>query len=220
MLTHHPVFVVLVAAVLAPLLPELAVGRRVPVVVLDLLLGSVVGRHVLAWFVYNDFVSAMQAIGMAAVLFMCGMEIDFTRIGRSAAGLALGGWLLSLLLALLAVLVLHVLPGVHAPIMTAIALPTTSLGALVPVLRDGGHLETPLGTMVLAAGTVGEVGPIIAVSLALSDRFSTWQEFAFLLVFLLIVGIAAAVGMGARPPRLIAMLGRTMESSSQLPVRL
>jgi len=70
-------------------------------------------------------------------------------------------------LAFAAVALPHLIPGVDAPLMVTIALTTTSLGALIPILRDGGQLETPFGRMLLAAGTVGEVAPIVAVSLAL-----------------------------------------------------
>jgi Kef-type K+ transport system membrane component KefB len=118
------------------------------------------------------------------------------------------------------VALLHAIPGVHAPMMVIVALTTTGLGTLLPMLRDGALLERPFGRMLLAAGTLGEVGPIVAVSLALSDRYSTWQEFLFLLVFLGLVALAVAVGVGLRPPRAIALLRRTMNASTQLPVRL
>lgn len=72
----------------------------------------------------------------------------------------------------------------------------------------------------LAAGTLGEVGPIVAMSLLLSQRYSTWQEVGFLLVFLAIIGMAIVVGIGARPSKVVDLLSRTMHSSSQLPVRL
>jgi len=109
---------------------------------------------------------------------------------------------------------------VRAPMMVTIALTTTGLGTLMPMLRDGGQLASPSGRVLLAAGTVGEVGPIVAVSLALSDRYSTWQEFVFLAGFTGLVIAAAAAGLRTRPPRLVALLGRTLHSSTQLPVRL
>jgi Kef-type K+ transport system membrane component KefB len=219
-LSDHPVFVIVGAAVIAPLLAELPVGRRIPIVVLEVLLGIVVGPYVLGLIRLDAFLSVMSTIGIAALLFMAGMEIDFGAIQGRPLSLALGGWVISLAIAFLAVGGLHVIPGVQAPLMTTIALTTTGLGTLLPVLRDGARLETPFGSMVLATGTLGEVGPIVAVSLALSTRYSTWQEFAFLLAFLGLVAVAAAVGMGARHPRLLSLLSRTMHASSQLPVRL
>ena len=71
----------------------------------------------------------------------------------------------------------------------------------------------------MAVGTIGEIAPILAIALTLSSRYSTWQEFALLLVFLAMVGMAAAVGAGVRPPWVLALLERTMHASSQMPVR-
>ncbi len=220
MLDNHPMLVVLAAAVAAPLFAEMSVGRRVPIVVLEVLLGILVGPHVLGLIHGDAFLSVMKVVGTAAVLFMAGMEIDFGQIRGRPLSLALGGWVASVGLAFLTVALLHVIPGVHAPMMVTIALTTTGLGTLLPILRDGGQLETPFGRLLLAAGTVGEVGPIVAVSLALSDRYSSWQEFGFLLAFLALVVLATAVGLGARPPKLLALLNRTMHASTQLPVRL
>ena len=90
----------------------------------------------------------------------------------------------------------------------------------MPIFRDGGQLDTAFGRLFVAAGTFGEVGPIVAMSLLLSSQYSTWQEIGFLLAFLAIVGVAIAVGMGARPPALLEFLSRQMHASSQLPVRI
>ncbi len=219
-LAEHPVLVVMIAAAAAPLLAELPSRVRLPVVVLEVVLGVLLGPHVLGWLVPAPFVQMMFSVGMAAVLFMAGLEIDFARIRGRPLALALTGWLLSLAIGLVAVAVLHVVPGVHAPLMVTLALATTGLGVLLPLLRDGGQLDTPYGRMLLAAGTVGEVGPILLVSLLLSQRYGTTQAFGYLVVFLVLIALAALVGMAARPPRLLALLERTLHSSTQLPVRL
>jgi Kef-type K+ transport system membrane component KefB len=114
----------------------------------------------------------------------------------------------------------HLIPQVQAPMMVSLALCTTGLGVLVPVFRACRQLETTFGRLFMAAGTLDEIGPIVAMSLLLSQRYSSWQEIGLLLAFLAIVGTTFAVGMGARPPKLLALLGRLMHSSTQLPVRL
>ena len=220
MLSQHPIFVIFVVAVAAPLLAQTRLGSRVPVVVIEVLLGVIIGPHVLQLIENDTFLATMRSVGMVAVMFMAGMEIDFNRIKGNPLSLAVRGWFSSVVLAGLVVAVLHVIPDVQAPMMVVIALTTTGLGTLLPILRDSGQLEAPFGRMLLAAGTLGEVGPIVAVSLALSSRYSSWQEFLFLLVFLGLVGLAAAIGVGARPPKVIALLSRTMHASTQLPVRL
>lgn len=217
---NHPVFWVMLAAVVAPLLAHIPLGIRLPVVVIEVLLGVAIGPHGLGFLHFEGFLANMFAFAMAMTLFMAGMELDFEQIRGRPLTLALGGWTISLLLGFAAVSLLHLVPGVHAPMMVTLALCTTGLGILIPVFRDSGHLETPFGQLILAAGTLGEVGPIVAMSLLLSRQYSTWQEFGFLLVFLSIIGMAVAVGVGVRTPKVLAFLSRQMHASTQLPVRI
>jgi len=220
MLVGHPIFWILVAAVLAPLLAEIPLGFRVPVVVLEVVLGIVIGPHVLGLVHFEGFVVTMHTVGMAATLFMAGMELDFSEIKGRPLSLATGGWTVSALLGVAIVGLLHVIPQVQAPLMVTLALCTTGLGVLVPVFRDGGQLGTAFGRLFMAAGTLGEIGPIVGMSLLLSTRYSTWQEIGFLFALLAIVGMAVVVGVRARPPKLLALLGRQMHASTQLPVRI
>lgn len=220
MLTDHPALIVLAVAVAAPLLAEIPIGVRVPVVVLEVLLGMFIGPHVLGWLDASSFLTWMQNAGTAALLFMAGMEIDFAKIRGRPLSLGILGWAIAAGLAFVAVALLHVVPGVHAPLMVTIALTTTSLGVILSSLRDSGQMDAPFGRLLVAAGAVGEVGPIVAVALLLSTRFSTLQEFGFLFGFLALVALAATVGSSARPPRVLALLSRTLHASTQLPIRL
>jgi Kef-type K+ transport system membrane component KefB len=216
----HPVFWIMAAAVLAPLLAELPVRIRVPVVVFEILLGILLGPYGLRLVKFDGFVESMFTLGMAATLFMAGMELDFKHIRGVPVMLALRGWAVSLLLGVAAAALLYETPLARAPLMLTLALCTTALGTLLPLLRDAGQLDSSFGRMFLAAGTVGEVGPIVAMSLLLSQQYSSWQEFGFLLLFLALVTAAAAAGMGLRPAPVVALLARTMHASTQLPVRL
>ncbi len=213
-------FWVFAAAVAGPLLGRIPIGLRVPVVVLEVLLGILIGPHVMNLVRFDEFLSTMHTIAMAVTLFMAGMELDFSEIKGRPLGLAAAGWGISVALGIAVVGIFHIIPAVHAPMMVTLALCTTGLGALIPIFRDGGQLGTRFGRLMLAAGTMGEVGPIVTMSLLLSQRYSTWQEMGFLAVFLVIIGVAAVVGTGARPPRVIAFLSREMHASTQLPVRI
>jgi Kef-type K+ transport system membrane component KefB len=216
----HAAFWIMGAAVLAPLLAELPLRFRVPVVVIEVLLGMLIGPHLLGLASFDRFVETTFTLGMAATLFMAGMELEFERIRGAPLWLALRGWAVSVLIAAAAAALLFATPLARAPMMLTLALCTTALGALLPLLRDGRQLDTDFGRLFVAAGTIGEVGPIVAMSLLLSEQYSTWQEFGLLLLFLLLVAITAAVGMGLRPPAVMALLRRTLHASSQLPVRL
>lgn len=179
-MSNYPVLWVMAAAVAAPLLAEIPIGVRPPVVVLEVVLGIVIGPHALGLVQVDEFLVKMSTIGMAASLFMAGMEIDFKCIRGRPLSLGLRGWGLSLLFGFVAAVLLSIMPQVHAPILVMLALTTTALGTILPVLRDTGQLDTPFGQLFLGAGTVGEVGPIVAVSLALSEGQSAWQQIALL----------------------------------------
>jgi Kef-type K+ transport system membrane component KefB len=216
----HPVFWMFAAAVIAPLLAEIPLGFKIPVVVLEVLLGIIIGPQVLDLVRFEGFVVPMFTFGMAATLFMAGIELEFDAIKGRPIALALGGWTASVLLGLAVVGLLHVIPDVNAPLIVTLAMCTTGLGILIPIFRDGGQLETPFGRLIMAAGTMGEVGPIVAMSLLLSRQYSTWQEIGYLLTFLSIIGVAIAVGMSKRPPVVLALIRRHMHGSTQLPVRI
>jgi Kef-type K+ transport system membrane component KefB len=216
----HPVFWVMAAAVLAPLLAELPLRFKVPVVVFEVLLGMLIGPHGLGLVNFEGFIESMFTFGMAATLFMAGMELNFKHIRGMPLFLALRGWGLSLVIGVALSALLYATPLARSPLMLTLALSTTALGTLLPLLRDAGQLHTPFGRLFVAAGTVGEVGPIVTMSLLLSQEYSTWQEFGFLLLFLLLVLAMAAAGMGLRPAPVVALLTRTLHASTQLPVRL
>jgi len=216
----HPIFWVMTAAVLAPLLAELPLGFKVPVVVFEILLGIGLGPYGLGLLQFEGFLATMFTIGMAATLFMAGMELDFNHIRGMPVILALRGWGMSLLIAVAAAALLYETPLARAPLMLTLALCTTALGTLLPVLRDADQLGSGFGRLFVAAGTVGEVAPIVAMSLLMSQEYTTWQEFGFLLLFLVLVTVAAAAGMGLRPPLVVELLSRTLHASTQLPVRL
>lgn len=217
--THSPVLLVLVMAVAGPLLAELPIGFRIPAVVLEVVLGVIIGPQVLGWVRFDGVLASMFAFGMAATLFMAGMELEFERIRGRPLLLAMGGWGMSVLLAVSAAAILRA-SSLHDPMIVALALVTTALGTLLPILRDANQLDTPFGRFFIAAGTMGELGPIVAMSLLLSQQYTTVQEFGFLVAFLVVVVLSAAISLGLRPPRVVAFLARSMHGSSQLPVRI
>src|SRR5271169_736257 len=110
------------AAVLAPLLAEIPISFKVPVVVLEVLLGIVIGPHLLNLVQFDGFVVTMFSIGMATTLLMAGMDLDFSEIKGRPLNLAVVGWIISVLLGFTAVGLLHAIPQVRAPLMVTLAM--------------------------------------------------------------------------------------------------
>ena len=155
-------------AVLAPVAAR-AVGTwiRVPVVVFELVLGIVIGPSVLGWTGPSAFVELLSEFGLAMLFFIAGTEIEFAAMRGRAGKRAVGGWLISLVLGVVVGFIL--VPGPGA-IVIAVALASTALGTLLPILRDAGELRTPFGRAVGALGAVGEFGPLVAISSAAASR--------------------------------------------------
>ena len=221
-LSSHPVFVVLAIVFLSSLLAELRFNDvRVPVVVWEMLLGILIGPQVLGLVKAGGLLQWLgDTLGLAALFFMAGMDLDLQKVKGRPLTLALRGWVLSLGIAIVIATALHSLPIVHAPMMVALVLTTTAMGTFLPILRDAGRVDSRFGAYVLASGAVGEFAPVLAVSLVLTREYGAWQEVALMLAFAVIAVGAALVALGLRPPKVLALLERGMHSSTQLPVAI
>src|SRR5215207_3688801 len=142
-------------------------GVLVPAVVIELLLGVLIGPQVLGLDT-SEFLAFFADLGLGMLFFFAGYEIDLRRIAGTPLRLAAIGWAVSLGLAYTIGGVLAAAGIVVSLLYTGSALATTAIGTLIPILSDTGELRTRLGTYLLAAGAVGEFGPILLLALILS----------------------------------------------------
>ncbi len=204
-----------VAAVIVAVLPPRVAP---PVVVVEIGLGIVIGPQVLGLAHLDDFSDFFQSLGLGMLFFFAGYELDFDRIRGRPLFLGAWGWVLSVALAYGIGGLLAAAGVVISFLYTGSALATTAIGTLIPILRDAGELRTRFGTYLLAAGGVGEFGPILLITLVLSAKQPLHE--ALILIGFVAVGVALAVGSVRASWRGWPVLERTFESSSQLAVRL
>jgi len=210
--------IVVVAAVAAVTVAVVPKRYAPPVVVLELILGIVIGPEILGFAHNDDFVEFFSNLGLGMLFFFAGYEIDFGRIKGRPMKLGAWGWVLSVALAYGIGGVLAAAGIIVSFLYTGSAMATTAIGTLIPILRDGGELKTRFGTYLLAAGGAGEFGPILLVTLVLSTT-NPLHEAAILLAF---VALALVLAMGSVrwAWRGWPALERTFEASSQLAVRI
>ena len=219
----YPTELLLIAfvAMLAPLLAELPRHFRLPVVVLEVILGILIGPQVFHLASPDGMTGTLGELGLTFLLFMVGLEIDFDKIRGRPLSLAVGGWFLSLFVAMVCMFFFNVIGLIQTPpVLAAVALSTTALGVLAPILRDRGELNTAFGTYMVAAAAVGEFGPLVVISMLLIPTNSTFVHALFMVTFIIIALAAANIALNTRSSRLIDILTRTMQSSGQLPVRI
>jgi Kef-type K+ transport system membrane component KefB len=209
---------IVVASALAGTIAVYATERGVllPVVVLELLFGVVLGPHVLG-LQLSEFVRFFSSLGLGLLFFFAGYEIDLRRIAGHPLRLALMGWALSLALAYSAASVLALTGVVISVLYTGSALSTTAIGTLIPILSDTGELRTRFGTYLLAAGAVGEFGPILLLTLILTSQSELHTSLILVAFACAACGMAAFVQLSSA--RTVRLFERTLESSSQLGVR-
>ena len=208
-----------VAAVLAPMLSLLSGGVAIPGVVMEILLGVLLGPSVLGWAHEDVIVTAFSNFGLAMLMFLAGYELDLAAVRGRPLALAGASWGISLGLASVVGSFIVLTGHRHGELVTGLALSTTALGTLLPILHDSGVLATPMGRHILAVGSIGEFGPIVLVALVLGTQ-NPGNTSLLLLAF---AALAVGTALVANRPwhiRIRRILKRGLHSSSQLPVRL
>jgi len=212
--------VVIAVAFAAPLLLGLFPRVQLPSVVLEIVAGIVVGPSVLGWVEVDQAVQVIALIGLAFLLFLAGLEIEFDRLRGPVLRLSAVGFVLSFGLAVAVALLLAAGGLVDTPLLVAIILCSTSLGVLVPVLKDSGEIGSSFGQLIIAAASIADFGAIILLSLFFSGEGGAGST-ALLLGSLFALGaVVLVVVRGAeRSMRIRADLLRLQDTTAQIRVR-
>jgi len=212
---------VAVIAFTVPFLLGLFPRIRVPAVVLEIAAGILVGPALLGWVRADLPVQILATLGLAFLLFLAGMEIDLERLHGRAARLAGLGFLASALLGLGAGYGAFALGLVRSPVLIGIILLATSLGLVVPVLKDSGEASSPFGQLVLAAATIADFGAVILLSVFFSREASSPMAKLILLggfALVIVLVVAGAKGL-ARATWLSSVLIRLQDTTAEIRVR-
>jgi len=217
--TAVSVFAIAVAVAFAPVCAELVRRWRIPSVLFELVFGILIGPEVLGWASLDPFVSGLSTLGICFLFFMAGYEIDFRKLSGHPLNRGIVGWLASLTLGLGVGVVLLLSGYVISSLLIGLSLTTTAVGTLLPMLRDRDMLDSPFGKFMVAAGTAGEFGPVLAVTVLLGASSPEFELLLLVLFVVLTVGVAY-VASRPQPPRLVETMQRQLGTSTQLPVRI
>lgn len=175
-------FVLLVAAV-APIVTKLIPRLQIPAVVFMIVGGIIIGPQGFGRAVEAD-VDILSTLGLSFLFLLAGYELDLNLMRQPPGKLGVRAWLISAVISVAVTAVLYEVGFVQDYLALAIALTTTALGTLLPIMRDAGIMNSRIGPFIFAAGAVGEFLPIVAMALLLSGSGP-------------ITGVVALVGMAA-----------------------
>ena len=211
---------VFLASTLGAVLSRWHLRLMLPTVVVEIVLGILIGPAVLGLAEVDVYIAFLSDFGLALLFFFAGLEVIEHHVPRDALRRGTVGWGMSLAIGIAFGLVLDQIGrGCRRGGCWRSRWRRRHSGTLVPILSDARLLPTELGRAVLGTGVAGEFWPIIFISVFLTSVYGAATEVVLLIVFALVVGGAAAVARRARPPRLLRIVRDTLHTTGQVGVR-
>jgi Kef-type K+ transport system membrane component KefB len=220
-ISFQNLLIVVVAGFAAPFALGLVPRFRLPAVVLEIVVGIVLGPAVLGWVEIDEPVEVLSLLGLAFLLFLAGLEIDLAALRGALLRAASLGIAVSLALAVLAGLALNLAGIADEPLLIAIILASTSLGVIVPVLQDSGEISSRFGQLVIAAASIADFASVLLLTLLFSGESSGVGAKLILIGLFVLVIAAVTIGVAEaeRSRRISAALARLQDTSAQIRVR-
>jgi Kef-type K+ transport system membrane component KefB len=216
----HNLLIVVAVAFAAPLLLGFFPGVKLPSVVLEIVAGIVIGPSVLGIVHVDQAISVISVLGLAFLLFLAGLEIEFDKLRGQVLRITLMGFALSFAIAVLIALLLKATGLIETPLLIAIILCATSLGVLIPVLKDAGQITSTFGQLIVAAGTIADFGAVILLSIFFSGEGGVGSTLLLIgSLVLLAVVVFIAVKSAERSSLLRQDLVRLQDTTAQIRVR-
>jgi Kef-type K+ transport system membrane component KefB len=211
---------VVAVAFAAPFVLGLAPRFRLPSIVLEIVAGIIIGPSLLGWVEVDDPVEVLNLIGLAFLLFLAGLEIDFGQLRGRLLRVSAAGYAVSFAIAIAVGLTLKAGDLIETPLLVAIILASTSLGVIIPVLKDAGEVSTKFGQLVIAGATIADFAAIFLLSIFFSGEGGTGATIILLVSFLLLAVVAYFALLGAeRSVRISQELIRLQDTTAQIRIR-
>lgn len=177
-LSFAPLLLVIFLAFAVPMLLARFKSLRLPIVVGELLAGIIVGRSGFGWVEHHDPVLDLLAeFGFVFLMFLSGMEIDFSSLGSVSVKqdrdsktkwgpiqLGITSFFLTLVLSIGIGFLFFQKGFVNDPWMMALILSTTSLGIVVPVLKEKGISNGSYGQALLVAALIADFATMFLIT--------------------------------------------------------
>ncbi len=218
--------IVLTAAFLTPLLMAHFHINSIPTAVAEILVGIVLGKSVLGWVRTGGEMGSLSELVVTILIFLSGMEIDFSLFKpqpKTTDGpkqpnpvmLAITGFLTVIVLSLGFSYFLQLIHFFNYPIFATILFTTIALGVVIAALKEKELLHQPIGQTILLIAALGEVVPLVSLTVYSALAGKSDRNLWLLLLLLL-----AALFLLSRFKRIYGFLATIDKSTTQLDIRL
>jgi len=210
--------VVSIVSAAAPFVCALLARFRLPQVVVLIVGGVLVGPEVAGLAKPAD-IELVANVGLGFLFLLAGYELELDQFRERSGRLAVAGWFVSAVISIAVTSVLAAVGLVHAFVPVALALTTTALGTLLPIMRDNDMVGGPLGRFMMPAGAVGEFLPIVGIAVFLGSRGRLFGLISLVVMCVLALGLAWLPRI-ARLDRLDSISRDGEHATSQTTLRL
>jgi Kef-type K+ transport system membrane component KefB len=219
--SFNGVAIVAAVALAAPLALGLFPKLRLPAIVLEIVLGIAIGPQVLGWVSIDTPIQVLSLLGLAFLLLLAGLEVEYDCFRGRVLRLTALGYAISFGLALVIGLGLSAGGLVKSPLLVAIVLSATSLGIVIPVLKDADQVRTKFGQLVVAGASIAEIATIVLLSLFFSEETSSVGVRLLLLGLfgLFVVAVGVAILGAEHSLRISATLVRLQDTTAEIRIR-
>jgi Kef-type K+ transport system membrane component KefB len=212
--------IVVAVAFTAPFLLGFFPRLLLPSVVVEIIAGIIIGPSVLGIVEVDQTIEVVSVIGLAFLLFLAGLEIEFPQLRGRVLWLTAAGFVISFAIAIVVAMLLKAGGLIESPLLVAIILCATSLGVLIPVLKDAGEISSNFGQLVIAAGTIADFGAVILLSVFFSGEGGIGATLLLIgALVLLAVVIFLVVRSAERSVAISRDLLRLQDTTAQIRVR-
>ncbi len=164
----HDTLALLIVALAAALMPGISRLIRLPAAVTEILLGIILGKSCLGLQFGGDWLVFLAHLGFLLLMFHAGMEIDFAILRRQSRTQLLAQFAIFFLTLTLSLLLAHLM---GLGVFMALVLSTTSLGLVMPTLKELGLNKTALGQAILIAATLADFLTLLGITV-----FILWHK--------------------------------------------
>lgn len=230
---YFSLLLITLLAVIVPVLSSRLRAFRLPMVVGEILAGVVIGRSGFNIVAKTPTLDFLAEFGFVFLMFLSGLEVSFGMLSHSlrdgkkrlrAGGpipLAALNFALTVLLATAVGFALQRVGMTRSAVIMGLILSTTSLGIVVPILKERGLTDTPYGQLVLVSSLASDFATLLLLSLTIgiiSHGFSI-EIWFFLFLFGAFIAAARLGQWAKRFPALLRMVEELSHATGQLRVR-
>ena len=231
-----PLLIVVFLAFLVPILLSRFKKLSLPIVVGEIIAGILIGRSGLGWVQQHDpTLDLLAEFGFVFLMFLSGMEIDFSSLNLSFGNSSSkqgNGWgplpiasltfFVTLMLSVMAAFLFQGMELVRNPWMMALILSTTSLGVVVPVLKERGLSSGRYGQTLMIAALIADFATMLLITVVVA-AISVGLTLDILLIGLLFVAFFFMYRFGMfffnRIPGVRRMMEELSHATAQIKIR-